>query len=176
MKFYDFIFLAGLAVLLVSCFGVGRRNAVETAKNVDIERYMGKWFEIARFENSFEKGLMNVSAVYTLNGDNTVSVVNSGVKSDGERVSVSGTAYAPDSADFSKLRVSFFRPFYGDYYILELGDDYRWAVVGGRDKNYLWILAREPKFSEVELSKILEKARSRGYDVRRFLNVGKGRD
>lgn len=169
MKFYDFIFLAGIAVLLVSCLGLGRRDSVETAKNVDIARYMGRWFEIARFENSFEKGLANVSAVYTLNGDNTVSVVNSGVKPDGEKTSVSGRAYAPDSSDFSKLRVSFFRPFYGDYYILELDGDYRWALVGGRDKSYLWILSRTPRIPEAELSKILEKARSRGYDAGRLM-------
>lgn len=154
--------LSLLSILGISC---ASDSAVQTAKNVDIKRYMGTWYEIARYENSFQKGLKNSRAQYTLNEDGTVSVVNSGEDASGKRTSAKGRAYAPNKGDFSKLRVSFFWPFYGDYYILEIDEGYTWVLVGGRDKSYLWILARTPALPQSTVSKILRIAEARGYDA-----------
>lgn len=160
---------AGLFTLSGCAGGVGDGGDVPTVKNFDPARYMGVWHEVARFENWFEKGMRAVKAEYSLNPDGTVSVVNSGVKGDGSKTSVRGEAYAPDKSDYSKLRVSFFWPFYGDYYILELDPDYQWALVGGRDKSYLWILARAPTLPAETLSAIKSKAAARGYDTGKFI-------
>ncbi len=164
------------AVAATSCSGV-RSEEVKTAAGVDIIRYMGVWHEIARLPNSFENAdLRNTKAAYVLEADGTVRVVNSGVDADGKRRYAEGRAYAPDKSDFSKLRVSFFWPFYGDYYILELAPDYGWALVGGRDKRYLWILARSASLPETTLSEILQLAKKRGYDTSKLVyprrNVG----
>lgn len=168
MKYLCNIVCAVLASLGVSCMGIDEKE-IPTAKNVDPARYMGTWYEIARFENRFEKGLHSAKAKYELQADNTVLVTNSGVDKNGNRTSTQGRAYAPNPADFSKLRVTFFWPFYSDYYILELDSNYQVALVGGRDKKYLWILARTPTLTTEELAKILKKAESRGYDVNQFV-------
>ena len=159
--------LRTLSLSLLSLFGIScaTETAIQTAKNVDIKRYMGTWHEIARCENSFQKGLKNSSAQYILNDDGTVTVLNSGEDASGKRTSAKGSAYAPNKGDFSKLRVSFFWPFYGDYYILDIDEGYTWALVGGRDKNYLWILSRTPTLPQSTLSKILKIAEARGYDT-----------
>ncbi len=157
------------AVAAVSCSGVGPEE-IKTAEGVDIIRYMGVWHEIARLPNSFENAdLRNVKAAYMLDSDGTVRVVNSGIDADGKRRCAEGRAYAPDKSDFSKLRVSFFWPFHGDYYILELAPDYSWALVGGRDKRYLWVLSRSASLPETTLSRILGLARRRGYDTSKLI-------
>ena len=89
---------------------------------------MGKWHEIARFENSFQKGVRDSSAVYAMRDDGQIDVFNSGYDKDGNLRSAKGVAYVPDPAENSKIRVSFFYPFYADYYILELAPDYSWAL------------------------------------------------
>ena len=157
------------AVAAASCSGT-RSEEIKTAEGVDIIRYMGVWHEIARLPNSFENAdLRDPKAAYVLEADNTVRVVNSGVDADGKRRYVEGRAYAPDKSDFSKLRVSFFWPFYGDYYILELDPDYNWALVGGRDKQYLWLLSRSATLPQTTLSRILSLARQRGYDTSKLI-------
>ena len=154
--------LLAFSLWALSC---ASREDISTAENIDIKRYMGVWYEIARYENSFQRGLKNCRAEYSLGEDGTVLVINSGEDENSKLKKVEGRAYASDRKDFSKLRVSFFWPFYGDYYILEIDKNYQWVLVGGRDKNYLWILARDKNLSERQLGEILKKAESRGYNT-----------
>lgn len=144
-----------------------------TVKNVDLQRYMGKWYEIARFNHRFERGLEGVTAVYTLKEDGKIKVENCGHKGtvEGELKCTEGKAKVPDTTDPGKLKVAFFLSFYSDYYILELDQDYRWALVGSSTDKYLWILSRTPRLETDVLTMILGKARARGYDTNRLLFV-----
>jgi len=133
-----------------------------TVEKVDINAYLGTWYEIARYEHFFEKGCSNVSATYTLDTDGDIKVLNSCQK-DGELTTARGVAYAVDSS-FSKLKVSFFRPFYGDYQILMLGEEYKYAVIGEPSREYFWILSRTKKLPQTTLDMIVGKMPSLGYN------------
>jgi len=140
-----------------------------TAKNIDINKYMGKWIEIARIETPFQKGKFDSIAEYNLNADNTVSIKNSATSANGKRTTATAVAYIPDLKDHSKLRVSFFRPFYSDYWILEVEPNYKWALVGTPDKKYLWILSRTDNLDDISLMHILTTAKMRGFDTSKLL-------
>ena len=142
--------------------------SLKTVESVNLDRYMGKWIEIARYENRFEKGCVGASAEYKRT-DSFVSVTNrcfdaSGIQT-GEAI---GRAYPVEGSNNSKLEVSFFRPFYGDYWVLMLSDDYRYSVVGDPDRKYLWILAREGILSEKDKKTILTTLPSLGYDPQKL--------
>lgn len=135
----------------------------KTVDHVDLTRYAGKWYELARMPNRFEKKCdRDVTAEYTLDGD-TVRVVNSCVKADGETTMSKGRAKVFDKATGAKLKVTFFWPFYGDYWILGLDPEYRWAVVGTPDRKYLWVLSRTPSLPQDEMESILKLVEARGY-------------
>jgi len=138
-----------------------------TVENVDIERYMGRWYEIARFPNRFEKNLVGVTADYSLNKNGRIKVVNSGYKNTlrGELKQAHGRAKIPDPEQPGRLKVAFFLFFYGDYYILELDSDYQWVLVGSSTPEYLWILSRTPQIGPEIYNTIVKKAESRGYDI-----------
>jgi apolipoprotein D and lipocalin family protein len=138
----------------------------EPAKPVDLARYAGKWFEIARHENRFEKGLDAVTAEYTLLKDGKVRVVNSGQRAGEPERSVSeGQAIVADEETNSKLKVSFFGPLYtGDYWVLDHGDDYDWSIVGEPSGRYLWLLAREARPDPSTLQALLMRVEALGYD------------
>ena len=161
------LFFACFAAILFACGTFSAK--VETAKNVDLNRYMGIWHEIARLDTPFQRGKFNSKAEYSLSADGSVLIKNSAEDKDGKRSSVSARAYAPHSNDFSKLRVSFFRPFYSDYLILEIDPNYQWALVGGSGKKYLWILARAKTLDSETLNKIIMLAQKRGYDTSKLL-------
>ena len=140
----------------------------ETVKNVDLSKYAGRWYEIARFPNSFEKDLVGVTATYTLKNDGKIEVLNQGYKSslDGKLQTAKGKAKIPDPDDPARLKVSFFLFFYGDYYILELDEkDYQWAMIGSSTPKYFWILSRTPVMPDTIYQQLLQKAESRGYDL-----------
>ena len=131
----------------------------------DLSRYLGRWYEIARFDHSFERGLENVMAEYTLRDDGMVDVRNSGWK-DGKYKVAEGKARQPDPAgDPAHLEVSFFLFFYSDYNVLMLDKDYQIALVGSKSPKYLWILSRTPEVSDKVLDHVLEEASSRGYNI-----------
>ena len=140
-----------------------------TVKNFNPQKYMGTWFEIARLQTSFQKGKFNSKAEYTLLDDNRIKILNSAENSKGESTSAKAIAYAPDKTDFSKLRVSFFWPFYSDYLVLYVDKDYTTALVGGAGKRYLWILSRTQNIDEIKLKEILQLAKSLGYDTSKLL-------
>jgi len=142
-------------------------------EDLDINRYLGKWYEIARFDHSFERGLVGVTATYSFRKDGKIKVVNSGFKEtlDGKRSSAVGKAKIPDPNIPSKLKVSFFWFFYGDYFVLELEKNYQWAVIGTSSDKYLWILSRTPKMDENIYNDLLDNLTERGYNVNNLIKV-----
>ncbi|MCQ2131620.1 MAG: lipocalin family protein [Bacteroidales bacterium] len=139
-----------------------------TVPYLDLPRYMGTWYEIARFDHSFEKGLQFATAKYSMRPDGKVRVVNSGYKN-GERKISEGKAKTTDTPGL--LRVSFFGPFYSDYRVLMLTSNYDYALVGSRSKKYLWVLSRTPDMPLSILNSILDEAKARGYNTNRLIMV-----
>ncbi len=145
-------------------------------RSFDLSRYLGAWYEIARFDHSFERGLSGVTADYYLRDDGKVDVVNSGWKDDDYKVA-SGKARQPDpEKDPAHLEVSFFLFFYSDYNVLMLDDLYQVALVGSRSQDYLWILSRTPQISNVVKEAFVAEARRRGYDTSKFIWVDQSRN
>jgi apolipoprotein D and lipocalin family protein len=156
--------VAFLALLLAGC--VGMPDTVRPVGNFQLERYLGTWYEIARLDHSFERGLSQVSAEYSLREDGGVRVLNRGYKAkDGKWKEAEGKAYFVQDSQTGFLKVSFFGPFYGSYVIFELDPDYRYAVVSGPDTSYLWILARDRKLDEGLKRDLIARAAARGFDT-----------
>ncbi|WP_443749627.1 lipocalin family protein [Asticcacaulis solisilvae] len=161
------IALAACASLPVSG-PVGNRSVPEPAKPVDIKAYGGLWYEMARYENGFERDCEGVTAEYGLLPDGKVSVTNACRKGalDGPARVSRGTAKVVPGSNNAKLKVSFFGPFYvGDYWVLDHADDYSWSIVGEPSGRYLWILTREAAPSPDLRQKLQERAGQLGYDV-----------
>ena len=143
-----------------------------------IERYLGKWYEIARLDHSFERGLSDVSATYRLQDDGSVQVVNRGFdgKQNKWREAVGRALFTGDPTRAS-LKVSFFGPFYDGYHVIALDQkDYRWAMVVGPDRDYLWILARDRQLAPDVRQQLLRQARELGFDVASLIWVEQTRD
>jgi lipocalin len=140
---------------------------------VDLKRYMGMWYEIARLPNYFERKLKCASANYTLREDGRITVLNKGnYLTDPEKsTSVKGVAWIPDRNSPAKLKVQFFWPFSGNYWILYLDKEYHYVLVGDPSFKYLWILAREKKMDEQTYNMLLSKAVENGYDVKSIIRV-----
>ena len=163
-----------LAALLSHC-GCQANNHLKvdnsTVKQLDIHRYMGKWYEIARYNHSFEKGMTHVCTEYTLQPDGKINVVNRGIKN-GKPKEITGKGKQPNPKEHpGRLKVSFFLWFYADYYILELDKDYQYALVGSSSSDYLWILSRTPQMPKAELDHLLKKIVQRGYDTSKLIFV-----
>ena len=143
-----------------------------TVRWLDVFSYMGKWYEIARYENRFERGLSHVTATYTIDDDGDIHIINEGFR-DGKRYKAVGKGKYPEPTLYpGRLQVSFFLWFYSDYYILELDEQaYSYAVVGSSSDKYLWILYREPIIPQSLLTDILERLKKRGYDTSKLLFV-----
>ncbi len=150
----------------------GKYPKVDThvVKELELTRYMGKWYEIARFDHRFERGLDRVTAVYSLCDDGKIEVINSGYK-DGRLHEARGKAKMPDPDEPGKLKVSFFWFFYSDYFILELDEEYSSVLIGSSSDKYLWILSRTPKLPDNKLKKLLTKAVNRGYDTGKLIYI-----
>ena len=131
---------------------------------------MGRWYEIARYEHRFEKGMTHVSATYTLSGNGKIEVLNEGLK-EGKHKQIKGRAKQPNPQDPGKLKVSFFLWFYSDYYVLYIDPEYRYLLVGSSSDKYLWIMSREKSRAKETLDQLLDKLRVRGYDTDKLLFV-----
>jgi apolipoprotein D and lipocalin family protein len=142
-------------------------------KNFDLNRYLGQWYEIARFPHSFEKGLVGCTANYSLRPDGKVNVDNAGFKNtlDGTSSNATGKAKLAGKPTDGHLKVSFFLFFYADYFIMDMDPDYQWALIGSKADKYLWILSRTPQMDDITYNKILDKARSLGYDLKLLYKV-----
>lgn len=142
-----------------------------TVKQLDISRFMGKWYEIARFNHFFEKGMTHVTAEYSLLPNGKIRVVNRGIK-DGKPKEIIGKAKQPNPVEYpGRLEVSFFLWFYSDYYILELDKNYQYALIGSSTDKYLWILSRTPEMPKETLDEFLQNINKRGYDLNKLIFV-----
>jgi apolipoprotein D and lipocalin family protein len=159
------------AVALLACsrlltrHPVGNEQVPEPAKAVDLQQYLGRWFEIARYDQHFERGCEAATADYTLRAEGRIEVVNRCSKRDGQIKEARGIAYVVDGQRNAKLKVSFFGPFYGHYWILDHADDYSWSLVGEPSGRYLWILSREPHPGDEQLSELVRRTAAIGYDT-----------
>ncbi len=146
------------------CFAGGQlETPVRTVPHVDLNRYMGKWYEIASFPQSFQKGCSHTTATYTLRDDGKVNVLNECIVNGKQKVA-KGVAHAVDDTN-AKLRVSFFWPFYGDYWVVDLGHNYEFAVVGAPGRDYLWILSRAPRMDKNVFQGILQRLKDQQFDL-----------
>ena len=159
--------MACLASLFASCDSAPKVDN-STVSSVDLNRYLGSWYEVAKFDHSFERGLDYAMARYTLRDDGKIDVLNTGIK-DGRAKDAKGIAKTTDVPGL--LRVSFFGPFYGDYRIMMLDDDYQYVLVGGSNDKFLWILSRTPQLDEATKTLILAEAERRGYDTNKLIWV-----
>ena len=148
---------------------VGNPSVPRPTKSVNLNQYLGRWYEIARYEQSFQKGCEGVTADYELRADGDIHVVNRCRRSGGKTSEARGRAKIVDHATNAKLRVSFFGPFYGDYWVIEHADEYSWSIVGEPSGRYLWLLAREATPPAAEVDKLIERAKSLGYDTSMLL-------
>ncbi len=145
-----------------------------TVKELNLNLYLGKWYEIARFPHFFEKDLVGVTATYRLLEDGKIEVVNAGKKNtlDGELSEAIGKAKMPNKMEPGKLKVSFFWIFYADYYVLELdATNYQYAMIGSSSDKYFWILCRTPQMDSKVYDMLLDKARKRGYNLDKLYKV-----
>jgi apolipoprotein D and lipocalin family protein len=154
---------------LISCMMIGctEELPLETVPQVEIHRYMGTWYEIASFPAWFQKDCTGTTATYSLNTDATVKVLNRCFKKTlrGSEDHAEGSAFIEDTSTNAKLKVTFFWPFYGKYWIIELAEDYSYAVVGHPNRNYLWILSRTPKMSPHLYDSLLSRIVKKGFDI-----------
>nr|WP_086940499.1 lipocalin family protein [Thaumasiovibrio occultus] len=149
------------AMALAGCSGLP--EDITPVDNFDIDRYLGTWYEIARLDHRFERGLEQISATYSLNDDGTVKVLNRGRDIDsGEWKEAEGKAKFVGEPTVAHLKVSFFGPFYGGYGVFYLAPDYSSALIVGNSKDYFWLLSRDPQLSEIERERLIAIARDAG--------------
>lgn len=161
---FTFALALGLVTALAACTGVP--DGVEPVAGFEQEKYLGKWYEIARLDHSFERNLVDVTAEYSPGEDGAIRVVNSGTdSSSGERKVAEGRAKFVGDKSVAHLKVSFFGPFYGSYVVFELDPEYRYAYVAGYNTDYLWLLAREPGVSDEVRTDFVSRARDLGFAV-----------
>lgn len=161
-----------ISVLVLSgCLGMPRN--VEPVKDFQLERYLGKWYEIARLDHSFERGLTQVTAEYSLKADGGVKVINRGYSAAKQQwKEAEGKAYFVNGDSEAYLKVSFFGPFYGAYVVFGLDQkDYQYAFISGPDTDYLWLLARTPTVSPEVIQQFVEMASARGFDTNSLIYV-----
>ena len=160
-----------LALLITGCTGIP--EGVKPVDNFKLEKYLGKWYEIARLDHSFEQGLTRVTANYGLREDGGLRVINRGYSAkENKWKEAEGKAYFVKGSDQGYLKVSFFGPFYGAYIVFELDhENYQYSLVSGPDKSYLWLLARGPEIREDIKDILIGKAKALGFDTSKLIYV-----
>lgn len=160
-----------LSLLFTGCVGIPEN--VKPVDNFDVHRYLGKWYEIARLDHSFERGLTRVSAEYALREDGGLKVINRGYSAkENKWKEAVGKAYFVEEPSKGYLKVSFFGPFYGSYVIIDLDrDNYQYSLVCGPDKSYLWILSRTPSMQTDVKDRLIAEAAALGFDTSRLIYV-----
>ena len=162
--------LAMLALLLAGC--VGKPDNVVPVNNFNATKYLGKWYEIARLDHSFERGLSNVTAEYSMRGDGSIKVLNRGYNAEKrEWKDAEGKAKFVGPTDVAHLKVSFFGPAYGSYIVFDLDENYTHSLISGPDTSYLWILSRTPTMDEATKKRLVAKAQALGFDTSKLIHV-----
>jgi len=163
------IVLLIVPLLIINC--MDKPKPAEPISGFELDKYLGKWYEIARLDHRFERGLQNVSAEYSLKANGTVKVVNRGFKNDKWKQAI-GQAKFADSEDVGFLKVSFFGPFYGSYIIFELDkENYQYAFIAGDNTNYLWFLSRTPTVNNQLMDRFISKAKELGFNTDNLIFV-----
>jgi len=167
------LFLFILATISGSCQSQTPMIDKTVVTELELDRYLGTWYEIARYDHRFERDLVGVTATYSMRPDGKIKVLNAGYKNtlDGKLSEAEGKAKIPNANEPAKLKVSFFWIFYGDYFVMELDDDYQWAVIGSSSDKYLWILSRTPQMEPEVYQVLLDGLTKRGYDVSALIEV-----
>jgi apolipoprotein D and lipocalin family protein len=162
-----------LIILVIMITTSAKSQKISVVSSVDLNRYKGMWYEIARLPFYFERNLKCTSATYTLRSDGKITVLNKGrsIENPDKESSSEGVAWIPDKNSPAKLKVRFFWPFSGDYWIMHLDKDYRYVLVGEPSYKYLWILARDKKMDDETYKMLLQKAMDSGYDIRQIIKV-----
>ena len=172
MKLWPVLTGIALSFTLIACQAPTPPKGVQPITNFDTNRYLGKWYEIARLENRFERGLEQVSATYGKRNDGGISVLNRGYDPTKNKWSESeGKAYFTGDNTTAALKVSFFGPFYGGYNVIKLDDEYKYALVSGPNREYLWILARTPTIPDNVKADYVRTAQKLGFNVNELLWV-----
>ena len=164
--------IVALAMAVSGCVSGPKVDNAPVAA-LDLNHYLGEWYEIARFDHSFERGVEQAKANYTQNADGTIKVANTGIKNGKPKTAI-GKGKATDTPGL--LRVSFFGPFYADYRVMLIDKDYSHALVGSGSADYLWILSRTSGLSETAKSELLSEAKRRGYDTDKLIWVRQDKD
>ena len=165
------LWMAGVAVM-AGCANTSPPPGVEAVTPFDLQRYQGRWYELARLDHSFERGMTDVSATYTPQADGSVRVVNRGfAAASGQWREAVGKALFTGAPTTGSLKVSFFGPFYGGYHVAALDPDYRWALVLGPDTSYCWILARDKQLDAAQRDAIVARAQALGVDTHALIWV-----
>jgi len=166
-----FIFFA-IVLTQGACGSTGVPKGIEPVTNFTLEKYLGTWYEVARLDHKFERGLERVSATYSLRDDGTVNVLNKGYSTSSEKwKEASGRAKFVLDESTGYLKVSFFGPFYGSYIVFELDKDYQYALVSGPDRGYMWLLSRTPEIDKSRYESLLAIASDNGFDVSKLIVV-----
>ena len=166
--------LATLFLATTICLGcTGIPDGLEPVTEFEVNRYLGKWYEIARLDHSFERGLSNVTAIYTDSGNGNIFVKNRGFnEKNGEWKEIEGNARFTRNDDIGSLKVSFFGPFYGGYHIIALDKvNYSYAMIAGPSRSYLWILSRTPSINQDVYLRLVNKASDWGFDTTKLIEV-----
>lgn len=165
------IFLFLVSILLTACTGIP--EGVTPVTEFQVDRYLGKWYEIARLDHSFERGLEKVTADYALREDGGISVINRGYSpKDNKWKEAEGKAYFVDKTNEGYFKVSFFGPFYGSYIIFGLDkENYQYAFISGPNTSYLWLLSRTPTLPQAVIDKFKQQARNLGFDITKLIMV-----
>jgi len=175
MKLWPVLTGIAVALTLVACKTPVPPKGVKPITGFDVNRYLGKWYEVARLDNRFERGLEQVTATYSERSDGGVRVVNRGYNPEKRKWSESeGKAYFTGAPTTGALKVSFFGPFYGGYNIIALDDNYQYALVSGPNRDYLWILSRTPLIPETVKQEYLRIANRLGFATHQLLWVSQG--
>jgi apolipoprotein D and lipocalin family protein len=169
-SFHARVFVLAAIAFVAGCVGVP--EGIEPVTGFQVERYMGRWYEVARLDHSFERGMEQVTATYELRPDGTVAVLNRGYRADkGEWGEASGKAKFLGKPDVAALKVSFFGPFYGGYNVVDLDPEYQHALIAGPNRSYLWILSRTSTPPRAEVERLVAKAKALGYDTSQLIYV-----
>jgi len=154
----------------VICLAKEKLKTLEVVSYVELNKYLGKWYEIAHLPFRFEDDCTDITATYSLSKDGNVSVLNECLR-EGKLKQAKGKAKVVDKNTGAKLKVTFFWPFSADYWIVDLGKDYDYAVVGTPNRKYLWILSRTPQMGDQLFSQLIESAKSKGFDVNKLIKT-----